>query len=1529
MIFKKIYAGFLTLLLVLSLAPRPDTRALSFTLTAHPECGYILLKWETVPDAVRYYVYRGPGEGQEYPIPLTDFAITETYYKDTTDLKENQKYCYFVKAVNKDNKEFLQSMEACATFTCKEEIPEPPEIAEEDCKMVLKYQVDNKVFWKNDIPMPPMDVAPIIRENRVNLMARYLADQVKATVGWDGTTRTVTITTLDGVVIKMQIGNPVATINGVNTPIDPNNSQVFPFIENGRTYTGLRFISYNLGATGPRDIEWQALTKTAVLTFKDPVCKWVCGCIRKLPPSSLTNNVPQYGFFENCNSEKPQYTKIPLEMKDRVLGLTFSDYMKKYPNQEYWCVELRVDEYGNIVGWRARPDQYPNCCKPRPPTDCKWICGCIQKWTEAPNGNISIFFSHDCKNSTDILNFIVPTTLKDSNMGITFVEYFRKYTDHKYWCVQLCIGPNNKVVGWKATPEKYPNCCEEPPTECKWVPGYITKAVQTPGTTLWTVTFAVNCKEDQLVDVQMEGTLADVSLNVLLADYLRKFPNNKYWCAMFCIDSNRKVMKWQATPDRYPNCCEEAPLDCKWICGCIIKAGPSAASNQWLIAFSPNCKANDAVDLQLPADLLDINLNISIENYIKKYPDMKYWCVNLCLDQNKKIVKWAATPEKYPRCCDEKPTKFLCACIVRMTIQPDAGGFYQVYLKVNCTSTDTEAYNLVLNFPATQVDENLGYTALEYYNSVPGDPPKSLCIEVEINTTDNSIINWWAFPDRNPCCEVTDKGRIIAYIPTQCIEGTTFVISDLKGKTVWKGPATNEGILDTECSLPCPEILVITPYNEKCKFSPEKIEVKVPCCPEKAEVKFDCDCNQQPKGGRLRIHMPEKCVEGTIIEVYDVDSGEMVRKINRSDWIESFFDIFCTLPCPKVYKIVPRNEKCKFTPESQLVKMPCCPEIIDVKFDCDCNQTQEGGRIVGYVSTKCIEGTKIVIYNSEGTLVWSGVPNANGYFDTDCKLKCPGVYKVAARNERCQFKPEAQEVKVPCCPEKAEVKFDCDCTDPTGRITGYIPSKCISGTKVVIYSPDGSVAWSGIPNDNGFFDTGCKLKCPGTYKIVPKNELCKFNPESQEVKVPCCPEKVEVKFDCDCTEANGRILIVLPKDCISGTIVSIYDLKGNIVTTLQPNREGVFDTGCKLICPLGYRVVPKNDKCKFYPEYQEVKVPCCPEYVKVDFKCECAEPERKGRITGTVYGDCGENTMVVIYDETGKSVWYGATNANGYFESSAEGKACVIPCPGTYKIVPTKRGCQISPESASVTLSERMCCDNNYVAKVDFKCSCSEPTGRILISLPENCLKGTTVWIYEGEIMPGKKPIMQLSPNRQGVFDTDCKLKCEAYYVVRPMNENCKFYPETEGVKVPCCPEYAKLNFKCECESPKGRVIAYMPDNCIKGTKVLVYEGDMMPGARPVATLYANNQGAFDSDCTLKCKTTYTLYPQNETCKFYPESQSVTLPCCPEYGKVNFKCECEDLPKSLPSPRKNPVHNKIERSFYLTNDIDLLKYIAI
>jgi len=375
-------------------------------------------------------------------MPLTDFPILETHYIDKIDLIPNQKYCYIVKAVDGEGREFQTSNETCAIFTCPEEIPP---ITEEDCKMVLKYQVDNKYYWKNDIQKGPMDVAPVIREQRVFMMARYLAQETGALVTWDQTTKTVIITRADGVEIRMQIGNPMASVGGQPVQIDPNNLNVVPFLENSRTYVGLRFIAYNLGATGPDEILWHGETKTAELRFKDPHCKWVCGCIRLMGSNPLAN-VAEFGFFPGCGADNSLTTKIPVQMKDRLLKLTPGEYTMKYPNQNYWCAEARIDEAGNLTAWRATPGKYPDCCS-----------------EEKPMGRLRIYMPPEAAKGTDIEIFAVNGTTKKQQAQEQWVESF-----FDIFCELPCPG-KYKVVpknpNWIFVPESIEvnieKCCPE------------------------------------------------------------------------------------------------------------------------------------------------------------------------------------------------------------------------------------------------------------------------------------------------------------------------------------------------------------------------------------------------------------------------------------------------------------------------------------------------------------------------------------------------------------------------------------------------------------------------------------------------------------------------------------------------------------------------------------------------------------------------------------------------------------------------------------------------------------------------------------------------------------------------------------------------------------------------------------------------------------------------------------------------------------------------------------------------------------
>ena len=104
------------------------------------------------------------------------------------------------------------------------------------------------------------DVAPKVVNDRTMLPARFIAENLGATVEWDGEKQLVTITgkneKQEDVTILITIGSDDAKVNGEDVKLDSP-----AFVENDRTYTPIRFISENLGAT----VEWNETEQTVTI----------------------------------------------------------------------------------------------------------------------------------------------------------------------------------------------------------------------------------------------------------------------------------------------------------------------------------------------------------------------------------------------------------------------------------------------------------------------------------------------------------------------------------------------------------------------------------------------------------------------------------------------------------------------------------------------------------------------------------------------------------------------------------------------------------------------------------------------------------------------------------------------------------------------------------------------------------------------------------------------------------------------------------------------------------------------------------------------------------------------------------------------------------------------------------------------------------------------------------------------------------------------------------------------------------------
>ncbi len=107
------------------------------------------------------------------------------------------------------------------------------------------------------------DVAPIIRNDRTMLPARFIAESLGAEVLWNGKKREVTVKGKnekgEDVTILIYIDSYFAYVNGKKVMLESP-----AFIENDRTYTPIRFIAEKLGAM----VEWIEAEQKVVITKK-------------------------------------------------------------------------------------------------------------------------------------------------------------------------------------------------------------------------------------------------------------------------------------------------------------------------------------------------------------------------------------------------------------------------------------------------------------------------------------------------------------------------------------------------------------------------------------------------------------------------------------------------------------------------------------------------------------------------------------------------------------------------------------------------------------------------------------------------------------------------------------------------------------------------------------------------------------------------------------------------------------------------------------------------------------------------------------------------------------------------------------------------------------------------------------------------------------------------------------------------------------------------------------------------------------
>lgn len=132
------------ILLLYPLRTSQSVQADFFGLEAFGECNFITLSWNPVPQAESYWIFRGTAADKIHSMPLTDFPVKETAYVDKNNIVLGQELFYYVSAVGPDHKEFAKSAVVSAIPRCDEQKTPP------SCKLVLKYQVGNTLYWVNE-----------------------------------------------------------------------------------------------------------------------------------------------------------------------------------------------------------------------------------------------------------------------------------------------------------------------------------------------------------------------------------------------------------------------------------------------------------------------------------------------------------------------------------------------------------------------------------------------------------------------------------------------------------------------------------------------------------------------------------------------------------------------------------------------------------------------------------------------------------------------------------------------------------------------------------------------------------------------------------------------------------------------------------------------------------------------------------------------------------------------------------------------------------------------------------------------------------------------------------------------------------------------------------------------------------------------------------------------------------------------------------------------------------------------------------
>lgn len=185
--------------------------------------------------------------------------------QDNKNKNNGKSYNYFPRIKSSENK---NNSNKNYTRTSKEETKK------ETSSKAIKYTLnlnsgEYEILINGKVIKRQMDVKPLIKNDRLMLPMRNLAEMIGAKVEWDSKTRTASFTN-NGLVAKIQIdGNEIVLSNGKVIKLDSK-----PLIINGRILLSASYVANVFGLTNgntkdgiDQNIEWNSDNKTVEINL--------------------------------------------------------------------------------------------------------------------------------------------------------------------------------------------------------------------------------------------------------------------------------------------------------------------------------------------------------------------------------------------------------------------------------------------------------------------------------------------------------------------------------------------------------------------------------------------------------------------------------------------------------------------------------------------------------------------------------------------------------------------------------------------------------------------------------------------------------------------------------------------------------------------------------------------------------------------------------------------------------------------------------------------------------------------------------------------------------------------------------------------------------------------------------------------------------------------------------------------------------------------------------------------------------------